>query len=122
MQRSLSVPLETLLTFMIDVIVVGAAGAHCCQILKSCAAFAFDSIHVTPNTRPWGSRWTRKRNDVAIPNEPPPPPLQAQNRSGCCSASAVISLLSAPTMLIDSRLSQVSPYMRPRKPNPPPRA
>ena len=50
----------------------------------------------------------------------PPPPRSPQNRSGCSWSLAVRNRPSAVTTSADSRLSQVSPYLRCSQPMPPP--
>ena len=67
---------------MMEVMVLGAFGAQLCQALKTLAAFGCDSSHETPNTSTSLRGKMRNTNWVAIPKLPPPPPLQAQNRSG----------------------------------------
>ena len=65
--------------------------------------------------------WVRKVNDTATPKLPPPPPREAQYRSGWCLASQVNTLPSAVTIWSDSSASQVRPYLRATTPMPPPR-
>ena len=64
-----------------------------------------------------GSRANLKR--VTTPKLPPPPRI-AQNRSGCSSASARTSRPSAVMTSAARRRSIVRPYLRTRKPIPPP--
>ena len=79
-----------------EVMVLGAFGAQLCQALKTRAAFDCDNSHETPNTSTLPSGKIRNRNWVAIPKLPPPPPLQAQNRSGSevAVASSVLACAS----------------------------
>src|SRR6185312_11985350 len=58
--------------------------------------------------------------DVVMPKLPPPPPRNAQNRSGSLFASQVRILPSVVTTWADTRLSQVRPYLRPTTLSPPP--
>ena len=80
-------------SFMMEVMVLGAFGAQLCQALKTRAAFGCDSSHETPNTSTSLRGKMRNTNWVAMPKLPPPPPLQAQNRSGSEVAVAVASRL-----------------------------
>ena len=93
---------------------------QCCQLPK------------TSGTEPAGkSSWNAvscagaatvsKVNDVTMPKLPPPPPRNAQNRSGCADADTVRDMPSAVTTLADTNRSQVSPYLRDSTPSPPPR-
>jgi hypothetical protein len=67
---------------MIEVIELGAFGAHVCQALKIPAACDWRNFQETPNTRTFVRAKMRNTNCVAIPKLPPPPPLHAQNKSG----------------------------------------
>ena len=73
-----------------------------------------------------GPAWTveagcaRKRNEVTTPKFPPPP-RNAQNRSGFSSALARAWEPSASTTSAASRLSMVRPHFPLRYPRPPPR-
>src|SRR3984957_468563 len=64
---------------------------------------------------------TPKVNEVATPKLPPPPPFDDQSRSVWWAASAVTTVGAAFTTSTACRLSQVSPYLRPKTPIPPPR-
>ncbi len=67
-----------------------------------------------------GEAW--KVNEVLMPKLPPPPPRQAQNRSGFRWASQVSSCPSAVTRVVLTRASAVSPSLREVAAEPPPRA
>jgi hypothetical protein len=67
---------------MIEVIELGAFGAHVCQALKIPAACDWRNFQETPNTRTFVRAKMRNTNCVAIPKLPPPPPLHAQNKVG----------------------------------------
>jgi hypothetical protein len=68
---------------MMEVMELGAFGAHACQALKIRAADDCCSLHEIPNTSTLVSGKMRKTIRVTIPKLPPPQPLQAQNNSGC---------------------------------------
>ncbi|MGZ6787263.1 MAG: hypothetical protein ACXVEL_13035, partial [Nocardioidaceae bacterium] len=58
---------------------------------------------------------------MTTPRLPPPPPREAQNRSGSRSAWTCRSRPSAVTTVSSSSASQVSPKARDSTPTPPPR-
>jgi hypothetical protein len=95
-------------TFMMELMELGAFGAQLCQVLKTRAAFDCDSIHEMSNTKTSVSGKMRKTNWVAIPKLPPPPPLQAQNKSGSMVAVVCRVRPCALIMVACWRLSQVS--------------
>ena len=76
------------------------------------------SSSIPPTT--WSISWSRSRSLVATPKLPPPP-RSAQKRSACVSSSTSRSSPSAVTTSAASRSSIVSPFLRTRKPMPPPR-
>src|ERR1700719_3237627 len=88
MDRSKMTPFPAGPTFMMEVMVLGAFGAHACQAAKMRAACACDSVHDTPNTRALLSAHALNVNCVAMPKLPPPPPRHAQYRSGLVVAFA----------------------------------
>jgi hypothetical protein len=49
----------------------------------------------------WPAGWVLKVNEVTTPKLPPPPPRQAQNRSGLVLALAVLTWPSAVTICND---------------------
>ena len=55
-----------------------------------------------------------------MPKLPPPPPWQAQNRSGCSSGLTRSASPAAVTTSVSSSWSQVSPKCRLLNPKPPP--
>src|SRR5690242_3357269 len=61
-------------------------------------------------------------NSVTSPNDPPPAPRNAQNRSGLDVALTFQMLPLASTMVNPTMLSDSMPYLRPTIPMPPPRA
>src|ERR1700737_384473 len=107
-------------SFMMEVMVLGAFGAQLCQALKMRAAFGCDSSHETPNTSTSLSGKMRNTNWVAMPKLPPPPPLQAQNRSGSEVADASSVVACASIKVTCWRLSQVRPCNLASNPYPPP--
>ena len=104
------------------VIASGALGAHACQALNSATARSIGTDQETEKMASSLSGTSLKRNVVATPKLPPPPPRQAQKRSGCSLASAVISWPLASTSATDWMLSQVRPKGRASNPYPPPSA
>src|SRR5581483_11493275 len=74
--------------------------------------------HVPTKYAPCDTACVRNANEVAIPKLPPPPPRQAQKRSGC--ASTTRTLPSAVTICTESRLSEARPHAREASPKPPP--
>src|ERR1700732_3868976 len=100
MHRSKMRPFPAGPTFMMEVMVLGAFGAHACQAVKMRAACACDSVQDTPNTTATLSGNTLSLNCVAMPKLPPPPPRHAQYRSGldvalACSVRAWASMIVA---------------------------
>ena len=97
----------------------GVPGIHRCHSPSTSAAALHGYCRV--NSAMSGIGWASKVNDVTTPKLPPPPPLDAHSRSACSAGSAVTTRESAVTISTDRRLSQVSPYLRPKTPMPPPR-
>src|SRR5215203_138048 len=67
-----------------------------------------------------GPTGCRASSNLVTTPKLPPPPRSAQNSSGFCDSEACATDPSAVTSSTDRRLSQVSPYLRTRWPNPPP--
>ena len=85
----------------------GACGAQDCQAAITRAAC--DHGQDRKNRTIWPTGRVRKVNEVTTPKLPPPPPRQAQNRSGFWVESHVLTWPSAVTICSDCRLSLVSP-------------
>jgi hypothetical protein len=105
---------------MPDHIASGVVGDHACQARRALAAFAHGQCRKKVVTSRVG--WVRKPKETATPRLPPPPPREAQYRSGLWSASQVSSRPSAVTIWTDSITSQVRPYFLDTTPIPPPSA
>src|SRR5271154_1274250 len=97
----------------------GACGAQDCQAAMTRAACDHGQERKNRTMSPAG--WVRNVNEVATPKLPPPPPRQAQNRSGLVFALAVRIWPSAVTICMDVTLSEASPKAWPATPIPPPR-
>src|SRR5271154_3954166 len=85
----------------------GACGAQDCQPATPRASCDHGQDRKNKQMLPAG--WVVKVNEVATPKLPPPPPRQAQNRSGLVFALAVRIWPSAVTICMDVTLSRVSP-------------
>src|SRR5271170_3045969 len=85
----------------------GACGAHDCQAEITRAAW--DHGQDRKNRMISLAGWVANVNEVTTPKLPPPPPRQAQNRSGLLLALAVLTWPSAVTICSDWTLSQVRP-------------
>src|SRR3978361_377135 len=72
------------------------------------------------NTTSCGAGTVSKVNEVTTPKFPPPPPRNAQNKSGSTDADTVRDVPSAGTTGADTSRSQVNPYLRDSMPIPPP--
>src|SRR6516164_5489474 len=97
----------------------GACGAQDCQAEITRAACDHGQDKKNRTICPAGR--VVKVNEVTTPKLPPPPPRQAQNRSGLVLALHVLSWPSAVTICRDFTLSLVRPYARDTTPTPPPR-
>ena len=104
----------------IDVSRLVVDGARLCQAASAAPALAHGQL--TKNHDALPTACVRIWKLVTMPKLPPPPPRQAQYRSGFVSASAVTSRPSAVTIRRDATLSHVSPKRRPARPMPPPSA
>ena len=98
----------------------GAFGAQRCQ--ASTTRAASDQDHPARKIVAVLTGWVVNVNRVATPKFPPPPPRQAQNRSGFRCGLHCLTTPSAVTIVKLRRLSQVRPSLRPANPTPPPRA
>src|SRR5689334_16083361 len=85
----------------------GACGAQDCQAEITRAAC--DHGQDRKNRHIWPAGWVVKVNEVTTPKLPPPPPRQAQNRSGLLPALQVLIVPSAVTIWRERTLSLVSP-------------
>ena len=85
----------------------GPSGAQDCQAAMTRSACAHGQDRKNSTIPEMG--WVVKVNEVATPKLPPPPPRQAQNRSGSRSESQVRIWPSAVTTWAWVRLSLVSP-------------
>src|ERR1700683_5016737 len=85
----------------------GACGAQDCQPAMTRAACDHGQDRKKRTMSPAG--WVRNVNEVTTPKLPPPPPRQAQKRSGLVLALATLTWPSAVTICSDCTLSQVKP-------------
>src|SRR5271155_3581531 len=85
----------------------GACGAQDCHPEMTRAACDHGQDRKNRTMSPAG--WVRNVNEVTTPKLPPPPPRQAQKRSGLLAALAVLTCPSAVTICKDVTLSLVSP-------------
>ncbi len=85
----------------------GRVGTHCCQAVRTAAAFV--QGHCTKKVVNVGAGFTLNVSAVTAPKLPPPPPRSAQNRSELVFASTVRAWPSAVTMSTDRSWSQVRP-------------
>ena len=76
--EALAVRLEAI--WQLDHSASGALGPQTCQDFKACGITA--QSHSSARVVMRCSGWVWKRKVVAMPKLPPPPPRQAQNRSG----------------------------------------
>src|SRR5919204_3867360 len=95
-----------------------ACGAHDCHTLRTRAASAHG--HSMKNVLTLLTGWVLNVRLVTIPKFPPPPPRQAQKRSEFSWSLQTRTCPSAVTIVSCSRLSEVSPNLRPDQPCPPP--
>src|SRR5271169_3762617 len=77
----------------------GACGAQDCQAAITLAACDHGQDRKNRTISPAG--WVPKVNEVTTPKLPPPPPRQAQNRSGLLVALAALTWPSAVTICSD---------------------
>src|SRR5947209_14090009 len=91
---------------------------HCCHPPSTSATDPAGKS--SSNTVSCGAGTVSKVNDVTMPKLPPPPPRNAQNRSGSADTDTVRDAPSAVTTVADTSRSQVSPYLRDSTPMPPP--
>src|SRR5277367_1017888 len=77
-------------------------------------------LRLTASTSPVGN--VAKVSEVVAPKFPPPPPHNAQNRSGWELADAVTVWPPGSTTVADRNASDISPVCREWAPSPPPRA
>src|SRR5919199_3213199 len=97
----------------------GMLTIQCCQLPRTSGAEPGGNSSC--NAVSCGAGTVSNVNDVTMPKLPPPPPRNAQNRSGCADKDAVRDRPSAVTTCAEISRSQVSPYLRDSTPSPPPR-
>src|ERR1700688_3945994 len=98
----------------------GPCGASPCQ-----AATASAACDQGKSQNPYAAEptaWVAKVKAVTTPKLPPPPPRQAQYRSGLVAGSATTTLPSAVTIRGAGILSRVAPFSGAANPTPPPSA
>src|ERR1700761_2496410 len=91
-----------------------------CQPSSTCAKDWGGKSRFTASTSPVGK--VAKVSEVVTPKLPPPPPRNAQNRSGLLLADAVTACPLGSTTDADLNASHISPACRECAPSPPPRA
>src|SRR6202042_1461326 len=96
----------------------GAVAIHSCQAPRTSAAAAHRQLTVKRARAGMGC--TAKVNEVTMPKFPPPPPRLAQYRSAFSFWLQTRARPSEVTICKANKLSQVSPYLRPTTPMPPP--
>src|SRR5580698_6232199 len=87
-----------------------AVRSQFCQPTSTCANDCGGKLRLTASTSPAGN--VAKVSEVVAPKLPPPPPRNAQNRSGCESADAVTAWPPGSTTVADRNASDISPACR----------
>ena len=83
---------------------------HCCQ--PPSTSGTEPAGKASTNVVSGGAGTVSKVNDVTMPKLLPPPPRNAQNRTGSADADTVRDTPSTVTTVADTRRSQVNPYLR----------
>src|ERR1700722_6773256 len=97
-----------------------AVRSQLCQPTRTCANDCGGELRVTASRSPVGN--VAKVSEVVTPKFPPPPPRNAQNRSGLLAADAVTARPPGSTTDADVNWSQSRPACRDWAPSPPPKA
>src|ERR1700753_1468162 len=97
-----------------------AVRSQLCQPTSTCANDCGGKLRFTASTSPVGN--VAKVSEVVAPKFPPPPPRNAQNRSGLLLADAVTAWPLGSTTDADRNASHIRPACREWAPIPPPRA
>src|SRR5271154_6694044 len=97
-----------------------AVRSQLCQPTSTCANDCGGKLRLTASRSPVGN--VAKVSEVVAPKFPPPPPRNAQNRSGWELADAVTVWPPGSTTVADRNASDISPACREWAPSPPPRA
>src|SRR5215469_8083348 len=97
-----------------------AVRSQLCQPRRTCANDCGGKLMFTTSTSPVGN--VAKVSEVVTPKLPPPPPRNAQNRSGWSLADAVTAAPPGNTTDADVNASDIRPACRDWAPSPPPRA
>src|SRR5580693_7003772 len=97
-----------------------AVRSQFCQPTSTCANDCGGKLRFTASRSPVGN--VAKVSEVVAPKFPPPPPRNAQNRSGLLAADAVTAWPLGSTTDADVNWSQSRPACRELAPSPPPRA
>src|SRR6266540_170992 len=105
-------------TFKLAASSSGPVGAHDCH--ASMTATACEGGQARWKFVTLGAGTVRKTSDVTTPKLPAPAPRSAQNRSWWWASSHSIGRPSARTICAPARWSEVTPYLLPRIPSPPP--
>jgi len=105
-------------TFRLAASSSGPFGAHVCQ--ASITAPASENGHERWTLVASGAGTGRKTRDVTTPKLPQLAPRSAQNRSSSWCSSHMTTRPSARTISAPASESEVTPYVRPRIPSPPP--
>ena len=107
-------------TFRLAASSSGPCGAHSCHASMTAAACEYGQVAWTFVAD--GAGTVRKSNEVTTPKLPAPAPRSAQNRSSWWFSSHSRMRPSARTIWARKSWSDVTPYVRPRIPSPPPSA
>src|ERR1700721_313047 len=97
-----------------------AVRSQLCQPTSTWANDCGGKLRLTTSTSPMGN--VAKVSEVVAPKFPPPPPRNAQNRSGWELADAVTVCPPGSTTVADRNASDISPACGEWAPSPPPRA
>src|ERR1700728_749169 len=97
-----------------------AVRSQFCQPTRTCANDCGGKLMFTTSTSLVGN--VAKVSAVVTPKLPPPPPRNAQNRSGWLLADAVTAWPPGSTTVADLNASHIRPACRECAPSPPPRA
>src|SRR5262249_9983200 len=97
-----------------------AVRSQFCQPTRTCANDSGGKLRVTTSTCELGD--VAKVTEGVTPKLPPPPPRNAQNRSGFSAAEAVTAWPPGNTTVADVSASESRPACRDWAPSPPPRA
>src|SRR6201993_1487791 len=97
-----------------------AVRSQFCQPTRTCAKDCGGKLRFTASTSPVGN--VAKVSEVVTPKFPPPPPRNAQNRSGLLAADTVTAWPLGSTTDADLNASHIRPACREWAPSPPPRA